>query len=351
MSTSTPHVRLTNGRYRLDLSWRGEVAALAQRLTRFLSPWFAPATNQPPPHLDLYLHPAEAFDEVWLSACTHPFELRKSSAPLFNLTVRRGTLPDGRSVAWDASRRVGYLIDTQRARVDFHGDPDSAFIHLIELVRYHGLLAEESLGTLVLHSAAVLGRDSGEVTAIVGVKGAGKTTTMFNLVSSGEYHYFSGDKLLLDTVDGRLRARGWPDYPHVGIGTLRQHPRLARALGVSFHGEDGNALVDEHKVLLDPLVFTGQFGMAPCGSGWLTTLVLPDVRQKEGLRETALTAKEKATVPQSDMFEWPHRFTAATWHGLPTPGSVRGSGGEALQTMLRQLPWIRRVGIAEVAHD
>ncbi|VTU34540.1 hypothetical protein H6CHR_04226 [Variovorax sp. PBL-H6] len=342
-------VALGNGVVRLRLRWVGATGGLAHALMDFLQPWFVPVALARTADLTLNLRPAVEFDAAMRTRCVEPFVLRRSSAAIFNLEVKRGVSAEGLKLAWDEEREVGYEIDATAACVDFYGEADTAFIHLIELVRYYGLLTEQAHGTLVLHSAAVRHRDSDDVIALVGAKGAGKTTTMLSLLTSGEYVYFSGDKLLLDHRDGQFRARGWPDYPHVGIGTLRSHVDLAKRLGVGFEADDGTPLPDYHKVLLEPSRYLAAIGKPSQARGRLSRVILPRIHEGRQAQQVAVERTEKEAMSPSDLFEWPHQFVTATWHGLPW--ATRAYAAEVPSDTMRalqSLPWDYRFGVDAV---
>ncbi len=344
--------RFGNGVFGLELAASGAAEGLAQSLADFLQPWLTAQVSAPEttPDLLLHLRPSSEFGEDLRQRCNQPFVLRSSSAADFNLVVRRGGTQAGKRLAWDPARRVGYCFDPALAKVDFFGDAPTAFIHLIELVRYYGLLVEQSRGTAVLHSAAVHRLGSDEVVAIVGVKGAGKTTTMLSMVAEGQHGYFSGDKVLLDVLDGQLRARGWPDYPHIGLGTLRQHQGLARSLGVTFEDVAGQPLPDQHKVLLPPSVFHRQVPKPVQGVGTLKRMILPRIHTPSPGGSMLADAHDKEAIAPKDLFEWPHEFVTATWHGLPATrlrATTQVPG--ALLARLRGLPWEFRYASAEPA--
>lgn len=339
-------VVLGNGVVQLGLRWTDATAALAQALMDFLQPWFVPVAAERKANLTVSLRPSAEFGAGWRARCAEPFVLRRSSAAIFNLEVKRGVSAEGLKLAWDEQRDVGYAIDSVAACVDLYGEAGTAFIHLIELVRYYGLLTEQAHGTVVLHSAAVRRRDSDDVVALVGAKGAGKTTTMLSLLATGDYVYFSGDKLLLDRSDGGLRVRGWPDYPHVGIGTLRNHAELARRLGVGLDADDGTPLPDQHKVLLEPSRYLAAIGRPSQARGRLSRVILPRIHEGGQTQHSAVGRGEKEAVPADDLFEWPHQFVTATWHGLPwATHSYSAEVPSGLMRALRNLPWDYRFGM------
>lgn len=337
---------LTNTVFSLRLRTDEASRPLATRLRTFLSPYLWIGTGDDPPDLTLELRPADSFLPEWRERCTVPMTIRETYAIGFTLKVMRGAWDDGTQLAWDADMRVGYRYDTARREVVFHGDETTAFIHLIELVRYFGLLVEQSRGTAILHSSAVIDGTSGGVVAIAGVKGAGKTTTMLDLVLGRGNGYFSGDKLLLDVVDGRLRARGWPDYPHIGLGSLRQHPALVERLGSQAAAALDPTRADSDKILITPEAFAGALGRSPVGSGWLERIVLPEVAMDSALHSRALRGEEIDDVLRDPrIFEWPHTFITSTWHGMPPADrAMERRVAAPVAAALGTLPWISTPG-------
>jgi hypothetical protein len=332
-------ISLTNDGVVLRLAHAPECDALAQRLTGFLAPYFSAGGGDATPDLTIGLHPAAQFGATERARCVEPFQLRKSTAAMFNLDVKLGTDGDGNTLAWDEGRQVGYRIDPDAATVRFYSG-DEGFIHLIELVRYYGLLVEQARGSIVLHSAAVVDPENGQVAAIVGPKGAGKTTTMLALIATGRYRYFSGDKVLLDMYEGALRARGWPDFPHIGIGTLRQHPDLAARLDIALTADDGTPLSDRHKVLIDPALLMCNIATGERGDGMLVALILPGVDRDGDGELVELNVPQKEAVSDDDLFEWPHEFQTARWHGMQPPGLEESKAVPTpIRVALRAMPW------------
>ncbi|WP_240479716.1 hypothetical protein [Paenibacillus wynnii] len=125
----------------------------------------------------------------------------------------------------------------------------------IELIRDLILKNEENHGVTVLHAACAYKND--QATLIIGPKGAGKSTMLLELVSNNGYLFMSGDKTFLWAEQGKIMASGWPDYPHLGLGTLSKHPELVSA----FHLSDRIAAAEDdlwstdHKMAFDPKLF------------------------------------------------------------------------------------------------
>ncbi|RMV71068.1 hypothetical protein ALP05_200120 [Pseudomonas caricapapayae] len=336
---------MSNGVFRISLQVEDDPAGLAKRLIAFFTPYLLVENNDATPDLTVCLHAPQAFKDSWKARCQTPHLIRKSYAEGFTLKVWQGDLPNGDSVAWDPESKVGYRCSISTRKVDFYGAED-AFIHLIELVRYYGLLVESAKGSAVLHSSAVVSLSRESVTAFAGVKGAGKTTTMLEYLLAGKHSYYSGDKLLLDVQDGRVRARGWPDYPHIGLGSLRQHPRLIEEFPELTGMINDPACADRHKVLIAPERFAEVFGRAPTGSSWLDEVVLPQVTQSAEVPPQPLsTAEILALIDGDSVFEWPAHFTISTWHGIPPSGTdIPCALSDGLRQALSRLRWTYRPG-------
>ncbi|MBV6751319.1 hypothetical protein KV580_13480 [Pseudomonas chlororaphis] len=333
--------QISNGKVNVLLRYASETTELAHQLMTFIAPYFSAQAAPGTADYELCIQPSADFTSAMRAQCEDRVNIRVSTAEQFNLSVKVGGR-DGVLLAWDDKREVGYIINPEKNHVRFFGG-HSAFVHLIEFFRYYGLLIEQSKGSVVLHSSAVIDRDHNHVIALVGRKGSGKTTTLLALTESGQYEYFSGDKLLLDIVDGEIRARGWPDYPHVGIGTLKQHPSLARSLKVDLHEADGSEKPDSHKVLIDPVLFRQHVKIANEGVGRLSKIILPDVLGSPSLRK--LEADDKKSIPHQDLFEWPHEFVAATWHELRPAGlTLEKNVPVPLASLIYALPWEQHSG-------
>ncbi|WP_448195455.1 hypothetical protein [Pseudomonas aeruginosa] len=344
---------LSNGVFRLSLQVEADPAGLVPRLVAFFKPYLMVENSDAPADITVCLHAPQAFEKAWKARCQTPYLIRESYAVGFTLKVWRGDLPNGESLAWDPEKQVGYRYCVSTRKVDFYGAGD-AFIHLIELVRYYGLLVESAKGSAVLHSSAVVSRSHEVVTAFAGVKGAGKTTTMLEYVLAGEHDYYSGDKLLLDVQDGRVRARGWPDYPHIGLGSLRRHPRLIEEFSELAGLINDPACADRHKVLIAPERFAQIFGRAPTGSSWLDEVILPEVMQSaEQSQQSLSTAEILALIDCDSVFEWPAQFTTSTWHGIPPAGTdVPCALSDGLREALSRVRWTYSPGRSSTStHD
>ncbi|WP_055480126.1 hypothetical protein [Sphaerimonospora mesophila] len=213
-----------------------------------------------------------------------PVVIRRSSAPEFTFDALISRHGD-RLIYRNDNAVVNVPVDAATDR-DFEiAIGEGAAVQIIDFVRDLIIRTEETAGTVVLHASAV--RRDGEVHAIGGPKGAGKTTTMLSVLDHGGWDYFTGDKLFCTLeADGFITVRAWRDYPYIGVGTLRAHPDLAAAVEASLDAPLGD-LPDRQKMLLDPDVFEewigAEFDPAPHR---LAGLLLPQVKPGEPLRVT-----------------------------------------------------------------
>lgn len=305
---------LGNGKIRIEVDCVESRSQLYQRFLAFISPYFLSEKVEGEVDLHLTLHEENTFLPEWKTCYTGEETIRRSTAEAFNLELSRGELSDGTQIAWNERDQTGYAFVPGSQRMDLYIS-NSSFIHLIEFFRYYCLLLEAGKGSVLLHASAVENLETGEVLAISGVKGGGKTTTMLNLVGSGKYGFFSGDKLLVDLHEGALRVRGWPDYPHVGVGSLRRHPELCRKLGLLVSEPPMSDADARDKYLFTPELFYGALGTPKTPSGSLEGLLLPDILG-EAQASALLSSLDKERIDQRQLFENPYEFTTAKWHGL-----------------------------------
>lgn len=208
------------------------------------------------------------------------------------VTIRRSTAPEFTFEAVLSRHRERWCYAGQHTRLDTPADAtaDPRFeaavtaesaIQVIDFLRDLVIRREETLGTVLLHAAAV--RRGGQVFAIAGPKGSGKTTTLLSVLQRAGWEYFSGDKLFCRPDADGITVYAWRDYPYVGVGTLLAHPGLAERVRKSVDpGLDGRALHD--KILLDPDQFEAWLGAEfSAKPHTLEGLLLPQVAPGEPL--------------------------------------------------------------------
>ncbi|QGZ64593.1 phosphoenolpyruvate carboxykinase (ATP) [Paraburkholderia acidisoli] len=337
---------VSNGVVTIGLSSSGEVRQVIEKVAAFLSPYFTPVDCDPTV-ADFSIVAAEFGDlpAVWRECCRQPITIRTSGKSSFDLAALYGEAPGDVVAILDDSTRTAFVVNRVTRRIDAYVG-EMSFVHLIEIIRYTALLIEEAAGTVLLHASAV-NSQSGTL-LILGEKHAGKTTTLLHLVFQGRFELLSGDKVLLRERDGGLWVRGWPDYPHVGMGTLRSIPGLSDRLGVR---DDGGAerKADSYKELIDPVRY--REAVPHAGDGRVRDvlgIIFPNVSAKERKVE-AVPASTVSVELLREFVEHPRDFTPGRWHGMYQP--ITRTEPEHEIAVLRHLvsvPWLRCNGGASV---
>lgn len=148
--------------------------------------------------------------------------IRISSAEKFNLSVKEYKYKKNHIFVYNNSN-TAIMMNYSSKDIYVFIDEDSE-IPIIEFLRDIVIKDQENKGSIILHAAAV--EKDNKVIVISGVKGAGKSTLTMELIFNAHYHFFTGDKLFVRVLENKLIAKGWPDYPHLGIGTIKNFPRL-----------------------------------------------------------------------------------------------------------------------------
>ncbi|GHE07298.1 hypothetical protein [Streptomyces alanosinicus] len=204
-------------------------------------------------------------------AAAHGLPLRIS--PLSTWTrpsgePRRTMVRKGRSAdthlwgdRWQVGDRTVIEIPSSRTVFDLATDGSELHVHVSDTSRYHlsdflreamWELAAVAGGTFI-HAAAVA--NGCAAIALVGDKGAGKTTTALDLVHGGA-DFYSGD--ILYSNDGAGQVYSFPDYPGVCWGTIRANPELLEAAEELGHVQSPN---DGDKVLLPHDIYWTALGV------------------------------------------------------------------------------------------
>ncbi len=174
-------------------------------------------------------------------------EIRRSSALRFNLDAKKYKV-DNKEIFDYIDVDTSIIFSKEDKKVYIFASEKSDIV-LVEFLRDLFIKDQERLGSIILHASAVVKGDSAFV--VTGKKGAGKSTVLYNLILKYGYKMMSGDKVILKVSDGRIIAKGWPDYPHIGVGTIRNNEVLKKLLSDIKIEEMSN----EDKILIDPIKF------------------------------------------------------------------------------------------------
>lgn len=341
----TSSFSLTNGVVLFDVENATALPELVASLRAFLTPYFWPVEGGEP-HFRLILRDFADLPVTWRERAAQHITIRKSSAVLFNLQGVGFEPDDDSMVVIDDSTRTAYHIAYASPAVVFYGS-DKSRIHLFEFIRYVSLLIEESLGTMLLHATASIHEDACYL--VLGNKGAGKTTAMLHLVLDHGHSYFSGDKVLVSQNATGVLLRGWPDYPHIGLGTLSRFADLAQACGVALTRPDGTARPPSDKALIDPFTFRRALPTTDRPSCYKTAaLIFPRV-STEPTQVTVLATSDKNPNSLAAFVEYPHQFETVHWHRLfaKTRRTSPADYGPLFKR-LTEPSWLRVIGIGEI---
>lgn len=257
----------------LDVRAIEGAGAIAERIVQF----FASHVTITPgvsgrADVSVVVAPYGAFTRAAFDAPFTPVVIRRASAEAFNLDGEKAEWPGHEVVDSPATGTAVVLRRVSRTAHLYVSD--RSFVQAIEFLRDLIIKREEQRGTLVLHAAAAVFR--GGALAIVGAKGAGKSTVLIDLLGRRGWRLLSGDKLFLRVTDDGIAAHGWPDYPHLGFGTIARHPGLMAAAAASGYQIDPRT--PARKVLLPPASFEAALAVRYArGPVPLRSVMFPDV--------------------------------------------------------------------------
>ncbi|GAA1072715.1 phosphoenolpyruvate carboxykinase (ATP) [Nocardiopsis metallicus] len=214
----------------------------------------------PAPLATLYVAAEPARTPPPDAAWTEGF-VRRSASDFFTVPAR---LASARGLEYVECHRSGtrFVFDAAERRIDVTVT-DRTALEPVELLRELFLKDQENRGAVVLHATAA--HRGGTAVLVVGAKGSGKSTVLLELVEHHGHEVMSGDKTVARRQpDGSLLVSGWPDYPHLGYGTIAKYPGLAEIAGATAEPE-GHAFSPYGKYAVDPLPFRERFPSAAPG--------------------------------------------------------------------------------------
>lgn len=173
--------------------------------------------------------------------------IKKNKEKVFNISAYQYQV-DNWSVFVYIETNTIICLNKQESEIICIGDYSSE-IPIVEFIRDIVYKDQEIRGAIVLHSTAIA--KDGKVIAISGNKGAGKSSLMLKCIYDLNYSLVTGDKLFMRLQNGSLIIKGWPDYPHLGMGTIRQYPQLLQLL----EPEYANCSDNKFKLLFEPRTF------------------------------------------------------------------------------------------------
>ncbi|MGW5875304.1 hypothetical protein ACWFMI_01960 [Nocardiopsis terrae] len=185
--------------------------------------------------------------------------VRRSASDFFTVPTR---LASAEGLEYAECHRSGtrFVFDAAERRIDVTVTPRT-LLEPVELLRELFLKDQENRGAVVLHATSA--HRGGTAVLVVGAKGSGKSTVLLELVEHHGHEVMSGDKTVVRRQpDGSLLVSGWPDYPHLGYGTIAKYPGLAEIAGVGAEPE-GHAFSPYGKYAVDPAAFRERF---PCAA-------------------------------------------------------------------------------------
>lgn len=240
--------------------------------------------------------------------------MRTSSMPRFRLSSRHYSL--GALELYDCrDSRTIIIFNKAKKAIDIYASEESD-IQIIELIRDLIIKNQESRGTMILHAAAAA--KDGKAVVIIGGKGAGKSTTLLELILRHGYKMVSGDKLFLRLdQQGGVDIIGWPDYPHLGVGTIQKHEHL-RYIAEKYYCDDIDAMDKSSKILINPEIFANESGvMFEKGQYKLEKIIFPSFADIEETSFVKLQEPSSEKVTSQLEFKWD--FPQARWHSYIVP--------------------------------
>ena len=251
--------------------------SLVETAVRFLSTHFTwePRTGSTPDAIaTLRVHALPFEPAIWQQATEwHDIFVRKSASEFFTVPAIKSTV--GAIELLECSKSQTRMVFDRAAGVIDVGTSEAGAMDLVELVRDLVIKDQENKGVVVLHATAA--HRDGDIAIISGSKGAGKSTILLELVEHFGFEVMSGDKALAKkNANGDVIVAGWPDYPHLGYGTIAKYDGLPSIAGIDddFEPDEAQAFSPFNKFAVDPTPFRERFPSAERGLEGPVSLVL-----------------------------------------------------------------------------
>jgi hypothetical protein len=274
--------------------------------------------------------------------------VRRSASDFFTVPARRERIDGlelvectrtGTRMAFDRAAAVVRVEVAERGAMD-----------LVELIRDLVLKAEENAGAAVLHATAAV-RD-GRAVLVAGSKGAGKSTVLLELVERFGYRIMSGDKAVAGVGETGLYVAGWPDYPHLGYGTIAKYPGLKEIAGIAadYRPAPEQAFSPLGKFAVDPVPFRRRFPSAPRGlRAPVAAIVYPSIGPGDA---TVLSPAGNDVPTVRAALESAFDGGDAFWHGFLEDRRADASATlERTLAALAEVPAFSLTGPGDLARD
>lgn len=182
------------------------------------------------PVADVHVYPAGTPLSGWPeNVAWEDIFVRKSASPFFTIPATRARIERDEYVDCVATG-TSMAFHPAQGRIDV-ALPAAGYLDFVERVRDLVLKDQENRGVLVLHATSA--ERDGSLAVISGSKGAGKSTILLELVEHFGFRVVAGDTTLAFVDEsGDVILTGWPDYPHLGFGTIDRYPGLLRIAGI-----------------------------------------------------------------------------------------------------------------------
>jgi hypothetical protein len=325
----------------LSLQIRQNDLYLISDILEFFSSYFqiseTPVNN---PIATMYFYPLDRYDTARLRQkgefIRHTI-MRTSTAEAFNLDSKLYRLGDTDHYLCQKTN-TNLVFDHKNRTIRIYLTETSK-IQLIELIRDLIIKNEESNGTLILHSSAVL--LEGESYVIAGGKGAGKSTMLLEFLTSTPSRLIAGDRLFLTVNEDSLTLKGWPDYPHLGAGTITRFPSI-RSLVKEYYKVDVDSLPLKKKILIDPLLFAQKLGFSFAPQSYpLNICIFPQFIPSENCRLINYKNPVIHKVVENLMFS--SDYWQTKWHRFIVPDYSKKQ--QKINCLKQHLQSVRFLGI------
>ncbi len=274
--------------------------------------------------------------------------IRQSASAFFSVPAERVRY-EGDECVRSLETGTTLRFRMSRTEVDVGLREPCPLLDLIELIRDLVLKLEQESGKVAIHATSCL-RD-GEATLIVGAKGAGKSSLAIELVRNFGFTFLSGDKTLLWSHAGDLMCAGWPDWPHIGLGTASNYPELVEAFGLAeqiARADAGHLWATANKLALDPTRFRGLVPHAPCGANAkVTRLIYPRVEPAPGTDVSELADGYAGLAAHIEAAFRPD----GDWHAMVSPSVDVRRSLEATLSAAGQVPAFKLRGIGRLTDE